>query len=324
MQITPFRTDYIDDAARLFISNFKKLRQTVPATPGNLEDPAQVAPLIKGIMESSGGVAALEHGKLIGYLGWWAIDHFRGTNRRAALVPEWAHATVQLGMEESRPSIYRALYRAAAAHWVDAGCQTHAVTLLASDKIAERTWFWSGFGLTVIDAVRPVQPLQVPAPSTLMIRKATLDDSHLLAQIEAEHWMHYSQPPTLMIPSAPDGPEEFAALLSAPNNSAWLALDDGQPAGYMRFETGGHGAAQIVQAEDAFAITGAYTRPTYRGHGVAPALLDSALRDYAARGYNCCTVDFESLNPEAAAFWMKYFDPVCLSVIRIPEKYIAD
>ena len=79
------------------------------------------------------------------------------------------------------------------------------------------------------------------------------------------------------------------------------------------------GAADIVSAETTIAITGAYTDPTYRGRGAGKALLDAALRNYAGRGYTGCSVDFESFNPEAAAFWMKYFTPVCLSVMRVPE-----
>jgi hypothetical protein len=57
----------------------------------------------------------------------------------------------------------------------------------------------------------------------------------------------------------------------------------------------------------------------YRGRKAAVALLDAALRDYADRGLTCCAVNFESFNPEAASFWMKYFDPVGLSVMRVPE-----
>jgi hypothetical protein len=44
------------------------------------------------------------------------------------------------------------------------------------------------------------------------------------------------------------------------------------------------------------------------------------LRVYAAQGYTACSVDFESLNPEAAVFWMRYFEPVCYSVLRFPER----
>jgi len=320
MEIVPFKLSYVPQAAELFIQNFKKLRKTIPSVPDTLEDPQRVSALLTEIMEGCPGAAAIEKGRLVGYLGWWTLDRFRGTPRRAAYVPEWAHATVTLGMEASRPGIYRAMYRAAAHHWVDSDCQVHALSLLAHDKVAERTWFWSGFGLTVIDAVRPAEPLSLSAPGELIIRKAVLDDVQRLAEIEAEHWTHYAQPPTLMVPQDPDGAAEFEVLLNNPQNGVWLALDGGRPAAYMRCEAASEGAAHIVRSDTTFAITGAYTRPAYRGQGAAPALLNAALRDYAARGYNCCAVDFESLNPEAAAFWMKYFEPVCLSVIRVPEK----
>jgi GNAT superfamily N-acetyltransferase len=72
------------------------------------------------------------------------------------------------------------------------------------------------------------------------------------------------------------------------------------------------------------AITGAYTRPHFRGQGVAPALLDAASRHYRDLGYERCSVDFESFKPEAAQFWMKYFIPVCLSVMRHPEALDLD
>jgi GNAT superfamily N-acetyltransferase len=74
-----------------------------------------------------------------------------------------------------------------------------------------------------------------------------------------------------------------------------------------------------VQSEKTIAITGAYTRPEYRGQRAAVSILDAAIQDYAAKGFERCSVDFESFNPEAAHFWMKYFQPVCLSLMRHPE-----
>ena len=75
----------------------------------------------------------------------------------------------------------------------------------------------------------------------------------------------------------------------------------------------------VVQDERTIAITGAYIRPAYRGRGLAPAILDAALRDYAGRGFERCSVDFESFNPEAAGFWLRYFKAVSYSVVRVPE-----
>jgi ribosomal protein S18 acetylase RimI-like enzyme len=79
----------------------------------------------------------------------------------------------------------------------------------------------------------------------------------------------------------------------------------------------------MVESDHTIGITGAYVQPAYRGRKAAVALLDAALRDYAQRGFTCCTVNFESFNPEAAAFWMKYFELVGLSLMRVPENVRA-
>jgi GNAT superfamily N-acetyltransferase len=88
----------------------------------------------------------------------------------------------------------------------------------------------------------------------------------------------------------------------------------------MRFEPSGGSGVAVVDAPDQIANTGAFIRPAYRGRKVASALLDTALRHYAAQGFTRCSVDFESLNPEAVSFWLRFFEPVCFSLMRVPER----
>lgn len=316
MNILSLKKEHIPEAAGLFIQNFKKQRQAVPLLPDRLEDPQRVCGLLENLLTHSGGVAAFERGRMVGCLGWWLVDGFRDTPRRGAYCPEWAHAT----LEESRQSIYRALYRAAAAQWLETGCQVHAITLLANDQAAVNTWFWNGFGLTVVDALRPITPINAPVPTGYSLRKATSEEVEPLALLEAEHWQHYAQPPTLMVVNAANTTEELLGFLNNPDNSAWLAWQGDELAGYLRFENRIDGAAEIIYGPGITGINGAYVRPAHRGCGLAPALLDCALRDYAARGYHACATDFESFNPEAAAFWPKYFETVALSVVRVPER----
>jgi len=313
MEITPFRSDHIPEAAALFVQNYKALRRSIPVLPDLMENRDRVAARLDRLMKSCPGVAALEGGRLVGYMGWYLLDRFRETERKAAFCPEWAHGAA----DSARPAIYRAMYRAASAQWAAAGCQVHAISLLAHDHEAEKTWFWNGFGLAVVDAIRLLAPLEGVSPAGFTVRKATLDDVELLAILDAEHWRHYAQPPVFMVSQQPNDAAGFADLLSRPKNSVWLAMQD-DPIGFMRFEGSNVGAADVVSA-DTVAITGAYIRPAYRGRGAAACLLDAALRDYAGRGAERCAVDFESFNPEAAVFWMEYFEPVCLSVMRVPE-----
>jgi ribosomal protein S18 acetylase RimI-like enzyme len=325
LEIRPLQNEYIPAAAELFAVAFTKQRRALPVLPERMEDPAITAALLERLLARSAGVVAFEDGRLAGFLGWWLVDDFRDTPRKAGYVPEWAHAA----QEESKPAVYRALYRAAAASWCEAGCDTHAITLLAGDEAALKTWFWNGFGLAVVDAVRTVEPLRpgapgpLPAPPGCTLRQAEPADADALAELEAEHVLHYARPPVLMVPFVPNDASAYRRFLEDPANCVWLALKDGQPAelaAYLRFENFGHGAAECMRGPGSVANTGAYVRPAYRGLGMGPALLDVALADFSARGFVRCTVDFESFNPEAVAFWLRYFQPACFSLMRVPEK----
>jgi GNAT superfamily N-acetyltransferase len=96
-------------------------------------------------------------------------------------------------------------------------------------------------------------------------------------------------------------------------------LDRETPIGFIRYEGYDFDGVAMVESDQTIAITGAYVRLAYRGKKAAVAMLNTTLRDCADRGLTCCAVNFESFNPEAAAFWMKYFKPVGLSVMRVPE-----
>jgi GNAT superfamily N-acetyltransferase len=321
IEIAPMQPEHIASAAEMFAARFRRLRAEVPALPERMENPAAVRGLLERLLERSAGVAALEGGRLVGYLGWWLVDDFRNTGLRAGFSPEWAHAAA----DGRKMNIYRALYRAAAGSWRAAGCHTHAISLLARDPETSEAWFWNGFGLCVVDAVRSLSPggmdpLASVAPQGFKLRRAGAEDAPSLAILEGEHAQHYAAPPVLMVPFQAFSEAEFAAWLAGPANFAYLATtNSGEPAGYLRFEPHSFGAAEIVSAENAPAATAAFVRPAYRGRRLARALLGMALREFSALGCPRCSVDFESFNPEAAAFWSRYFEPVCLSVTRAPE-----
>lgn len=319
--ITPLQPNHIDQAASMFVNNFRQERGAAPALPAHMEDPEQTIELLKSRVRRGAGLAAWEQERLAGYLTWYEVDDFRDTRRKAAYVPEWGHAASGEVMR-----VYQALYRSAGEQWQASGCQVHAITLLAHDEAAREAWFWNGFGLAVVDAVRPMQVIQppektgsIPAGSGLIVRQALLADAQDLAELEAEHCRHYSAAPIHMAPRQVESPEEISAFLSEPPNSMWLALDGDRPAGFLRFSGASEGAAAVVASDQGAAIIGAYVRPEYRGRRAALALLNAAIQHYQGQGYTCCSVDFESFNPEAAVFWMRYFTPVCFSLFRTPE-----
>ena len=122
-----------------------------------MQDTSLVVAMLQGLSRAAPVFAAFDDDRLCGFLGGYLVENFRDSGRKTAYVPEWAHATAAFpGNESLRPQIYRALYRSAAQSWFEAGCQAHAISLLANDRQAIETWFWNGFGLTVVDAVRPI------------------------------------------------------------------------------------------------------------------------------------------------------------------------
>jgi GNAT superfamily N-acetyltransferase len=315
MEILPFDPVFFPQAAALFGEKFKRLRQEVACIPDQLQEPQPIIDMLAHLVANYPAVMALDDGRLVGYLAAWLIDDFRRASRKVAYSPEWGHASSP-GQE---PRVYRALYRAAAQHWTESGCQMHAITLLAKDHLAEKTWFWNGFGLAVVDAVRPTHSLGLSSSSPFSFFKATERDIPILCALDDEHWRHYARSPIFMAPHPGWDANEAGAFFAYPQNSVWLALDGNTPAGFLRFAATDRDSVDILEAETIVSITGAYVRPAYRAQGIAAHLLDRALQDYASQGFTCCAVTFESFNPEAVAFWPRYFEPVCYSLFRVPE-----
>lgn len=50
--------------------------------------------------------------------------------------------------------------------------------------------------------------------------------------------------------------------------------------------------------------------------GVYQNLLDFLITTLKAEGYTCLGIDFESFNPTAYGFWLKYFNAYTNSVVR--------
>jgi GNAT superfamily N-acetyltransferase len=63
-------------------------------------------------------------------------------------------------------------------------------------------------------------------------------------------------------------------------------------------------------------ICGAYCLQEYRGKGIFQGLLNYAITTLKAEGFETLGVDFESFNPTASGFWLKYFTAYTSNVVR--------
>jgi GNAT superfamily N-acetyltransferase len=315
MELHPFTPNYLPTAVELFLHNFHRLQLSVPALPATLDDEALIESNLRRLLDTHPGVVALDGDRLVGYLTSMVLDNFRNAGRRAAYSPEWGHAA-ESGCQAQA---YRLMYRELAAGWASQGCQVHAITLLAHDPDVLNTWFWNGFGMAVVDAVRPVQPLARQPRTQLSIRRASVADAVALSALELEHRRYYTLSPVFMPLRVGQTEEEFRQFLQMPGNSIWLVLDGEVPVGFLRLDGYECDAADAMVSDGTVMITGAFLQAAYRGRGANTAMLDAALRHHAGLGKTCCAVDFEAFNPDATAFWLRHFQPVCFSLMRMPE-----
>jgi len=317
IEVTPIHPVDYSQAAALFVQDYRRLREKIPVLSRRMDDMSWVESQLERLFNQCPGLAARQDGQLVGYLGWYIVPGFRGATRTGAYVPEWGHCAAA----QVLPQVYQTLYQEATTIWTTAEARSHAITMLAHNRAERDFWFWNGFGLLVVDAIRPMRPLEHPAPSALIIRKAIPTDAAALHALDVEHRRHYTQPPVFMSPlqASVTSTQEWLEFLNQPENAVWIALAGETPAGFIRFDANYINGSAILEGESTVFICGAYVRPDYRGHGAASAILDAALQDYAGRGYQRCTLDFESVNPQASAFWLRYFQPVAYSLLRIPE-----
>ncbi len=318
IEIYPLLPEHVQPAASLFAGQVRHLREQIPALPEISQYPGQVTPFLERILSRGTGLAAIEDGKLVGYLAWLQIDEFRDTARTAGYVPEWAHGCA-IGKEDQ---VYPPLYLKTAAYWAEKQYPIWCMTCLTSNRFLETYLYRNGFGMITHDAVRPIHISGRPLDQGVKIRKCSRQDIDILTGLEAEHRNHYSCAPVLMTAREKETPKSIGEFMAEKDNSYWLAEIDGIPQGLMRFESVSHGAAIIVRSPKTIAITAAFIRPSSRGRGAAYAILQQALSDYEQMGYTTCSVDYETMNPTAYNFWTKYFQPVCFSVLRNPEKFL--
>jgi GNAT superfamily N-acetyltransferase len=121
-----------------------------------------------------------------------------------------------------------------------------------------------------------------------------------------------SSPVFILRPS--DTKEIFEEKVSRTHPIIFIATRDNQIVAYLRAERDGE--TFIGNAADYIHVMGAYCLPEHRGAGMHQKLLSLMVHKLKTQGYTRFGVDFESINPVAYAFWLKYFDAYTHSVVR--------
>lgn len=312
IEIAPMQTCHIEAAAALVANNYRELRRGIPQLPGCYEKPETIANLLAEIEPGTPGAVALQGGRLIGFLNGFIVPQLFG--RRAFYSPEWANGAVQ-GQSQA---IYDLLYHFSAPAWIAEGCQAHSLSLMAHDQAAWQGWYWLGFGMTNVDGLRRLEAIP-QAETSLKIRQATQEDSPLVAKMLEGLLRHLAGPAAFYRHTMQPASEQLAS----PDQRFWIASSGGEPAGLMGLYTHYEGACRILQDKDTIQLEPAYVCPEKRGRGVASTLLNHCLAVARQEGFKRCAIDFETANIQARRTWMRYFEPVCYSMVRfIDESFL--
>ena len=308
LTIVPLQAEHLPDAAELAASRCKDLRQQLPLLPGQYLLPPVLLPMLKTISRAGYGAVALKDGALVGFVAAWRLDDFRG--RPAVFSPEWANGVVA----EDGGRIIAKLYAHLAGAWVDAGFQTHLLSLLAHDRESVEAWQWLGFGMAAVDGLREVRPAGM-GNTQVSIRRAGTDDLDTLKALHDALEQHLAAPPIFLRRESQERHQLDKWLVTA-DHAAWLAEKDGEPLAFLLAGPANPDAASIIYHNLTASIYAAYTAEPVRGSGIGTALLNQALSWADSLGHARCAVDFEPMNSSATRFWLRHFRPVTVSLMR--------
>jgi GNAT superfamily N-acetyltransferase len=315
LQVVPLGEEHLAAAAALAARRFARLRERRPLLPARYASPTGFLSFLRDLAAGNLGVAALRDGRLVGYLAGWCMPNFRG--QRSVYSPEWAN-----GAEpgEGR-AIYEALYRHLAAEWVADRYVAHYLSVFPDDDGALGALHWLGFGMHAVDALRGLEPVSRPGRGgvgmrgAVEIRRAEMNDLEALLGLDDRLWQHIAGTPCFL-PLEKRAREGWVDWLQDPARRIWLALHAGKPAAFLHLGPANDDVSTIVVDEGTTSVYGAFTRREVRGRGIQSALLDHALKWARETGYARCAVDFESANLKGRRFWLRHFNPVCLSLLR--------
>lgn len=319
MRLSELEPRHLDGCVSLFMDGLARQAARTPALEIRHIGPDVVREMLADRCSRSGGLVLTDNARLVGYLAGEVIEGFFGAHR-GGYVPEWAFAAAP-GVAFDACS---QMYQAAGQRWADLGCAVHVVNLLHADDSVREAYSWNGFGFLCIDAVRRVEPIGAVIPTGIRILPARPGDVPALLPLAAGLNRHLAGAPSFKFYDGIETPEEVASWVEGPGHHAWIAWKGDRAVGFIKCAPVEHGAAWVVRGDRSFAVNGAYVDPGERAAGVAKALLSTVMAWAADAGMLRCSVDFEAGNPEAARFWLKYFQPVCVSMLRRLDHRLSD
>ena len=316
LRIEDFQKEHIPAVEAIVLQNYREELQMQKFLPTVVS-----CPELEGFVSNGLGVVAFDDDKLVGFLSCYKPNPraFRSTTAIGVYSPLEANGAIGL----HRDKIYARLYEVAARKWLKVGATNHTITLYAHAQQALQQMYKYGFGLRLIDAMRDVSALGLTSEAnpSYKYEELEIDNYELLLPLNKSLVEHLAASPTFMRNPEID---EKAILVELKKGGAryFVIRKADEIIAYLKVTT--HGENFICENTQTASIFGAYCLPEHRGNDNFAHLLDQVISQMSKEGYQRVGVDFESFNPTALNFWLKYFSAYTNSVVRrIDEQVIA-
>jgi len=307
IEYKPINISYINEAVNMIMFAYDTERKSIPYLP-NYNFYKSIYASINGLFSVGNGVVAIQANRLVGFLAGFVVNKFF-SRYSGIYCPIFGHGAIG----EKRIEIYQRLYEQAADLWVKHSHVTHAITVFSHDQDLIESWFWQGFGLRCIDAIRKTSTVTFKK-SPIRIKKLMLADVPTLSGIYTQHKNYFRRSPIFMLKDTEDVVREHYNSLLKENHHEWIAYHNDIPVGIMSIAPTAE--TFIADHPSIMNINGAYIVEGERGRGIGTMLLRTVQEWLLLNKYQLCGVDFESINPLGRGFWMKYFLPYTYSLVR--------
>lgn len=309
MNIVDFEPCHVTEAACIAAKQMSMERAAVDL-------PEHPVPDLHNLVHSM-GVAALEDNRLVGYLcaygPFTGMFGTMGTPFAERFVGVFSPVEAHGVATDAPARTWQRMYQAAAAKWAQAGALYHAIALYEHDACAKTALFRYGFGQRCADAVRTTSSIHAPELAGIVCRELPQGNADEVRELRWKLDEHLCQSPCFMLRTE-EGRRAWLDQVKHRDSRLFTASADGQTIAFIEVCAEGE---NFLTANPGMAnICGAYCLEQYRGRGVSQLLLNHVLTILRSEGVGFLGVDYETMNPTAAGFWEKYFQPYTASLVR--------
>lgn len=305
MKILDFEKHHVEGAKLIAAANYNEEREYIPILPG-----VEAFPDLEHFASNGLGVAAFEEDRLIGFLCCYEPwDNAFNSKAKGTFSPVHAHGAIK----ENRRLIYQKMYQAAAEKWVKRSITYHAIAQYAHDTESINAFFTYGFGLRCMDAIRPMEDIECQPCDGICFEELAENDVIKVRKMRQMLSEHLGDSPCFMNSSLEDF-QRWLTRAEERNSRVFAAYDSEKAVAFI--EVIGDGENFVTEADSMLNICGAFCLPEYRGRNIYQNLLNNTINKLKQEGYKLLGVDFESFNPTAYGFWLKYFTAYTKSLVR--------